>query len=176
MSATPEELFARLTELGVETKTHKHPPLHTVEESRALRGQIEGAHTKNLFLKDKKGALWLLSALEDTPVDLKTLHRKLGAARLSFGKPDLMREILGVDPGSVTPFALINDTAAEVQFVLDAALLAHTTLNFHPLVNTATTSIGRDDFLKFVSECGHALMHVELVDAANSGLETQARY
>jgi len=174
MSATPDDLFARLAELGIETTTHEHPPLHTVEESRALRGEIAGAHTKNLFLKDKKGALWLITALEDTPVDLKTLHRQLGSARLSFGKSELMREVLGVEPGSVTPFTLINQSAEDVKFVLDEALLAHETLNFHPLMNTATTSIARDDFLKFVAACGHEPLRLPLRDAAASGLETGA--
>jgi len=174
MSATPDDLFARLAELGIETTTHEHPPLHTVEESRALRGEIAGAHTKNLFLKDKKGALWLITALEDTPVDLKTLHRQLGSARLSFGKSELMREVLGVEPGSVTPFTLINQSAEDVNFVLDEALLAHETLNFHPLMNTATTSIARDDFLKFVAACGHEPLRLPLRDAAASGLETGA--
>lgn len=174
MSATRDDLFARLDELGIKTKTHEHPPLHTVEESRALRGDIPGAHSKNLFLKDKKGVLWLVIALEDTPIDLKSLHRTIGAARLSFGKPDLMREVLGVEPGSVTPFALINETARDVNVVIDEALLAHETLNFHPLVNTATTTIARDGFLEFVAACGHAPLRIALGDAASGGLETGA--
>jgi len=174
MSATPEDLFARLKALGIDSTTHEHPPLHTVEESQALRGEIAGAHTKNLFLKDKKGALWLVTALEDTPVDLKPLHRQLGSARLSFGKAELMREMLGVEPGSVTPFAIINETARNVKLVLDEALLAHETLNFHPLVNTATTSIARDDFLRFVAACGHEPQRISLGDAASGGLETGA--
>ncbi len=174
MSATRDDLFARLAELGIKTTTHEHPPLHTVEESQALRGEIPGAHTKNLFLKDKKGVLWLITALEDTPVDLKTLHKQLGSGRLSFGKPELMREVLGVEPGSVTPFVLINESAREVNFVLDAALLAYETLNFHPLVNTATTSIAREDFLKFVVACGHEPLRLPLGDATASGLETGA--
>ncbi len=174
MSASKDDLLARLADLGIEAVTHEHPPLHTVEESRALRGEIAGAHSKNLFLKDKKGALWLVTALEDTPVDLKTLHRHLGSARLSFGKPDLMREVLGVEPGAVTPFALVNDTAAAVQLVLDEALLAYETLNFHPLLNTATTSIARGDFLKFIAACGHEPMRLALGDTAGDGLETGA--
>jgi Ala-tRNA(Pro) deacylase len=174
MSVSKDDLLARLAKLGIEAVTHEHPPLHTVEESRALRGEIAGAHSKNLFLKDKKGALWLVTALEDTPVDLKTLHRQLGSARLSFGKPDLMREVLGVEPGAVTPFALVNDSAASVQLVLDEALLAHDTLNFHPLENTATTSIARDDFLRFIADCGHEPMRMALGDSAGDGLETGA--
>ncbi len=174
MSATPDELFAKLAELGIETRTHEHPPLRTVEESQALRGEISGGHTKNLFLKDKKSALWLVTAREDTEIDLKTLHRQIGSARLSFGKPELMREVLGVEPGSVTPFALVNESARQVNFVLDEALLEYETLNFHPLVNTATTSIARDDFLKFVAACGHEPLRLPLGDAAASGLETGA--
>ena len=174
MSATRDDLLARLAELGIETTTHEHPPLHTVEESQALRGEIAGAHTKNLFLKDKKGVLWLITALEDTPIDLKTLHKQLGSGRLSFGKPELMREVLGVEPGSVTAFTLINESARDVNFVLDEALLAYETLNFHPLVNTATTSIARQDFLKFVVACGHEPLRLPLGDATASGLETGA--
>ncbi len=174
MSATRDDLLARLAQLGIDTTTHEHPPLRTVEESRALRGEIPGAHTKNLFLKDKKGVLWLITALEDTPIDLKTLHKQLGSGRLSFGKPELMREVLGVEPGSVTPFTLINESAREVNFVLDEALLAYETLNFHPLVNTATTSIAREDFLKFVVACGHEPLRLPLGDATASGLETGA--
>ncbi len=174
MGATRDELLARLAELGIATTTHEHPPLHTVEESRALRGAIAGAHSKNLFLKDKKGALWLVVALESTPVDLKSLHKRIGAGRLSFGKPELMREVLGVEPGSVTPFALINETARELRVILDEALLAHEVLNFHPLVNTATTSISRDDFLRFIAVCGHQPRCMMLADAASGGLETGA--
>lgn len=172
MSATKADLFAKLAELGIATTTHEHPPLHTVEESRALRGEIAGAHSKNLFLKDKKDVLWLIVALEDTPIDLKTLHKRIGSGRLSFGKPELMRDVLRVEPGSVTPFALINETTRGVNVILDAALLAHGTLNFHPLVNTATTSISRDDFLTFLAACGHEPRHMVLADTASSGLET----
>lgn len=174
MSASRDDLFARLDELGIATRTYDHPPLFTVEDSRALRGEIAGAHSKNLFLKCKKGVLWLVVALEDTPVDLKILHRKIGSGRLSFGKPDLMRAVLGIEPGSVTPFALINDTDRQMNVVIDEALLAHEILNFHPLENAATTSIGRDDFLKFVAACGHEPMRLALDDAASGGLETGA--
>src|SRR5499426_1112031 len=110
MSKTPEQLFAELDSLGIKHSTVKHPPLFTVEESRALRGEIPGGHTKNLFLKDKKGALYLVTALEDAMIELKSLHRRLGASgRFSFGTADLMRETLGIEPGAVTPFATMND-------------------------------------------------------------------
>ena len=162
MPATREELFARLDALGIAHTTREHPPAFTVEDARALRGAIPGAHTKNLFLKDKKGRLWLIVALEDTAVDLKTLHRRIGAARLSFGRAELLEEVLGVRPGSVTPFALINDPEGRVTVVLDEAMLAYGTLNFHPLENTATTSISREDFLRFLRDTGHEPLIVDV--------------
>src|ERR1700694_3038640 len=119
MPATPDELFAFLDRLGIAHRTATHPALFTVEQSRALRGQIPGGHTKNLFLKDKKGALFLISALEDAVIELKSLHNHLGAARFSFGSADLLRETLGVEPGAVTPFAAINDKAGRIGIVLD---------------------------------------------------------
>src|SRR5215469_15923675 len=137
MPASPADLFAFLDRIGVAHNTIEHPPLFTVEESRALRGQIPGGHTKNLFLKDKKGALYLVTAPEDAVIALKSLHRRLGATgRFSFGSADLLRETLGVEPGAVTPFAVMNDGAGRVTVVLDAALMAEATLNAHPLRNT----------------------------------------
>ena len=156
MAVTPEELFAALDALGIKHATVKHPPLFTVEQSRALRGQIAGGHTKNLFLRDKKHALYLVVALEDAEIDLKSLHRQLGASgRFSFGSADLLREVWGVAPGAVTPFGAINDRAGRVTIVLDADLMAHGTINAHPLVNTMTTSIAREDLLKFLAATGH---------------------
>jgi Ala-tRNA(Pro) deacylase len=157
MPATPDELFAALDRLCIAHTTVRHPPLFTVEQSRALRGTIAGGHTKNLFLKDKKGALYLVTTLEDAAIELKSLHRRLGAGgRFSFGSTELMREALGVEPGAVTPFGAINDRAGRVTIVLDAALMAHDTINAHPLVNTMTTSIARDDLVKFLLETGHS--------------------
>ena len=156
MPATPHDLFAFLDSLGIAHSTVTHPPLFTVEQSQALRGSIPGGHTKNLFLKDKKGRLFLMVTEEDAAIELKSLHRLLGAAgRFSFGAAALLRQFLGVEPGAVTPFAAINDTEAQVAVVLDAAMMRHATLNYHPLVNTMTTSIGRDDLLKFLGASGH---------------------
>ncbi len=156
MPATPDQLFAALDALGISHSTVKHPPLFTVEQSRNLRGQIPGGHTKNLFLRDKKYAIYLVVTLEDAEIDLKGLHRQLGAnGRFSFGSADLMREVLGLEPGSVTPFGVINDTQGRVTVVLDAAMMEHKTLNYHPLVNTMTTSIERDDLVKFLESTGH---------------------
>jgi Ala-tRNA(Pro) deacylase len=156
MSKTPDQLFVALDALGIKYSTVKHPPLFTVEQSRNLRGQIAGGHTKNLFLRDKKYAIYLVVTLEDADIDLKGLHRQLGATgRFSFGSADLMREVLGVEPGSVTPFGAINDTGGRVSVVLDSAMMEHETLNYHPLVNTMTTSIKRDDLVKFLESTGH---------------------
>jgi Ala-tRNA(Pro) deacylase len=156
MPATPAELFAFLDRLDIRYSTVSHPPLFTVEQSRELRGTIPGGHTKNLFLKDKRGAYYLVVASEDAAIDMKDLHRRLGAkGRFSFGSTDAMRELLGVEPGSVTPFAAINDAAGKVAIVLDAAMLAHEVLNYHPLVNTMTTSISRAGLMAFLNACGH---------------------
>jgi Ala-tRNA(Pro) deacylase len=156
MPATPSDLFAFLDELGIAHRTVTHAPLFTVEQSQALRGMIAGGRTKNLFLKDKKGALFLVTALEDAVIELKSLHRLIGASgRFSFGSADLMRATLGIEPGAVTPFAAMNDSERRVTVVLDAALMRHGTINAHPLTNTMTTSIGREDLLKFLEATGH---------------------
>jgi Ala-tRNA(Pro) deacylase len=155
MPASPTDLFACLDRLGIAHATVTHPAVFTVEEARTLRGKIPGGHTKNLFLKDKRGALFLVVAPEDAVVELKTLHQKLGAGRFSFGSADLLREVLGVEPGSVTPFGTINDEAGRVQVVLDAGMMRHARLNYHPLVNTMTTTIARDDLVRFLEATGH---------------------
>jgi Ala-tRNA(Pro) deacylase len=156
MPASPDELFAYLDSLGIAHKTITHPPVFTVEEGRELRGTIAGAHTKNLFLRDKKGAVFLVVALENAAIELKSLHRLLGASgRFSFGSAELMRELIGVEPGSVTPFAVINDKTHRVTVVLDAAMMELEVLNYHPLVNTGTTTISRDGLLKFLEATGH---------------------
>ena len=154
--ASPDELFAYLDQLSVAHQTVWHAPMFTVDEGRALRREVAGAHTKNLFLRDKKGTPYLVVALEDAAIELKSLHRLLGASgRFSFGSAELMRELLGVEPGSVTPFAVVNDTDCRVIVVLDAAMMAHAVLNFHPLINTGTTTIAREDLVRFLEATGH---------------------
>jgi Ala-tRNA(Pro) deacylase len=155
MPATPDDLFACLDRLGIAHSTVTHPALFTVEQSRDLHSRVAGGHTKNLFLADRKGTLFLVSALESSAIDLKRLHHRLDSGRFSFGSAALLRETLGLEPGAVTPFGAINDTARRVSMVLDAALMAHETVNFHPLVNTMTTSIKRDDLVKFLEATGH---------------------
>jgi len=156
MPLSPDELFAYLDCLDIAHQTVNHPAVFTVEEARTLRGAVPGAHTKNLFLRDKKGAAYLVVALEDAAIELKSLHRLLGASgRFSFGSAELMRELIGVEPGSVTPFAAINDEDLRVTVVLDAAMMAHEVLNFHPLTNTGTTTIARDGLVRFLEATGH---------------------
>lgn len=167
MPLSPDDLIARLDDLGFETKTVRHPPLFTVADSQALRGEIPGGHTKNLFMKDKKDRLWLVVAEEDAEIDLKRLHERIGSARLSFGRPDLLLETLGVAPGSVTPFGVANDAGGRVTVVLDAALMRHVVLNFHPLTNEATTSIRREDLLAFLEACGHPPLVIAVSGSAS---------
>jgi len=156
MPASPEDLLAFLDSLGVAHETVEHPPLHTVEESQALRGQIPGGHSKNLFVKDKKSRLFLLTVGEETIVDLKRVHEKIGAnGRVSFGSAELLEEVWGVRPGAVTPFGAINDRQGRVTVVLDSELMAHGRVNFHPLVNTRTTGVSSEGLLKFLRATGH---------------------
>jgi Ala-tRNA(Pro) deacylase len=156
MPKTPAELFSYLEDLGIEVRTVSHPPLFTVADSQALRGEIPGGHTKNLFLKDKKDNFFLVTVEEDAEVDLKQIHHVIGAAsRVSFGKPEALLELLGVIPGAVTAFGLVNDGKGAVKFVIDSGLMRHATINAHPLTNEATTSIGAEDLLRFVRATGH---------------------
>ncbi|MCC6778996.1 MAG: prolyl-tRNA synthetase associated domain-containing protein [Hyphomicrobiales bacterium] len=175
MPATPDDLFATLARLGIAHTTVSHPPLFTVAESQALRGTIPGGHTKNLFLRDKKGALYLVTALEDASIALNALHRRLGGTgRFSFGSPELMMETLGIVPGAVTPLAAINDTARRVTVVLDATLMQHATINCHPLTNTMTTSIGRDDLVRFLASTGHEPRIAPVADPAGTSRDEGA--
>jgi len=156
MPKTEAELFAFLADLGISVSTVRHPPLYTVADSQSLRGEISGGHTKNLFLKDKKDNFFLVSVGEDAVVDLKQIHTIIGAAsRVSFGKPEMLMELLGVISGAVTVFGLINDTQRRVKVVLDQDLMAHDVINAHPLINEATTSITSADLIRFVEATGH---------------------
>ena len=162
MPASRDDLMDYLDSLGIAATTVDHPPVFTVEEAQALRGTIAGAHSKNLFLKDKKGALFLVVAREDAAIDLKRLHGRIGASgRLSFGQAELLVDRLGVTPGSVTPFGLINDRPPRVRVILEAALVAAGTVNFHPLENTATTTLASSDLIAFIRATGH---EPEIVD------------
>ena len=155
MPATPEDLYARFDALGIAYTTTKHRPVFTVDESRDLKASMPGGHSKNLFLKDKKGALFLLCALGDTQIDLNAVSKLIGSGRFSFGNAELLMQYLGVTPGSVTLFALINDTDGKVRLMLDEGLFAYDLVNFHPLSNDATTAITPADMLKFARATGH---------------------
>jgi Ala-tRNA(Pro) deacylase len=147
-------LLVFLDALGIAHRTVDHEPVFTVADGEAIKADMPGGHTKNLFLKDKKGALLLISALQSTTIDLKSLHHRLDCARLSFGKPELLLQALGVTPGSVTAFAILNDPGRSVRFILDAALMDHAIVNFHPLTNDATTAVSSSDLLRFVRALG----------------------
>ncbi|HSV02262.1 MAG TPA: YbaK/EbsC family protein [Phenylobacterium sp.] len=151
---TRADLMALLERIGAETETVEHPAVFRVEDGEDLKRAIPGAHTKNLFLKDARDQLWLISAEGHATIDLKRLHRVIGSARLSFGRAELMQESLGVAPGSVTAFGLVNDRDRRVRFVLDRTLAAAPRLNFHPLENTATTAISQAGFRRFLAMLG----------------------
>ena len=165
MTAQPpydrETLLAFMAERGIDQTTHDHPAVFRVEEGQALKAAMPGAHTKNLFLKDKKGRLWLISARQDTVIDLKAAPQRIGSDRLSFGKETLMWETLGVRPGSVTALGLINDGDRRVTFVLDRRLWEADVVNFHPLTNTATTGMTQAAFRRFLGEIGREALVVD---------------
>ncbi len=170
MPATRDDLIRYLDSLGITATTVDHPPVFTVEEAQTLRGTIAGAHSKNLFLKDKKGALFLVVAREDAAIDLKHLHNRIGASgRLSFGQAELLMDRLGVAPGSVTPFGLINDRPPRIRVILEAELVAADTVNFHPLENTATTTLASADLLAFIRATGHEPEVVDLTPGDSAG-------
>ena len=153
---TAADLFAFLDNLGIAHTTKYHQPVFTVDESVALRDEIPGGHTKNLFLKDRKDQYFLLTVEENATVDLKTVHTLVGgASKFSFGKPEKLMEYLGVIPGAVTAFGVLNDTGLNVTIVLDEELMKNDIINCHPLSNDATTSINRDDLIRFVEATGH---------------------
>src|SRR5690348_9615777 len=159
---TPEELLARFDALGIAHHTYSHPPVFTVAEATALRGRLPGGHCKSLFLKDKKGGFWLAVMLEERRVDLKKLATELSAPRFSFGGAADLYRFLGVRPGSVTPFALVNDVERLVTPVLDAGMLGYNPLNYHPLENDRTTAISPADLQRFVVASGHVPRIVDL--------------
>src|SRR3954454_15817024 len=161
-TAPPSDPFTLLNRLNAATSTIDHPPVHTVEEALPYWSKLEGVHTKNLFLKDAKGVLWLVTAPTDRAIDLKSLHKRIGAKRLSFANGDLLLEVLGVRQGAVSPLALINDRAGRVRLVLDAGLMEQPVVTCHPLVNTATTAIRTPDLLAYVRACGHDPLIVDL--------------
>jgi len=176
MPATPADLFARFDALGIAYVTHRHRPVFTVEEGTDLKAALPGGHSKNLFLKDKKrGELFLLCALGDAKIDLNAVSKLLGVGRFSFGNAELLMQHLGVTPGSVTLFALINDQERHVTLILDEGFFAHDPVNFHPLSNDATTAISPADMLKFIRCLGREPIRLAFdADGQPSRIEPEA--
>jgi Ala-tRNA(Pro) deacylase len=161
MPASPTDLYAFLDAHEIAHKTVEHAATFTVEEGRHLKASMPGGHTKNLFMKDKDGVLVLVSAWAESQLRLNHLHKVIGTRRLSFASAELMLECLGVLPGSVTAFGLMNDTDTRVRFIVDSALMSFDTVNFHPLVNTATTAISQAGLRRFVAATGHQLTELD---------------
>ena len=173
---TQKDLFAALDALGIAYETVEHPPMFTVEDGLAIRDTIPGLDCKNLFLKDKKGQLWLIVLPADKRARLSEIEKTIGAARLSFGKPELLFEVLGVPAGSVTPFALINDTKLRLTVVLDSDMMAHDRVNFHPLRNTASTCLKASDLLIFIKSLGYSPLCVNCgtwIDRSDSEIKAE---
>ncbi|MBV9991798.1 MAG: prolyl-tRNA synthetase associated domain-containing protein [Alphaproteobacteria bacterium] len=165
MATTEEQLYERLRALDIAWVRYEHAPVFTVEEAAVVNATQPGGHTKNLFLKDKKGGLWLVVLRDDFRLDLNGLSKQIGAPRFSFGSGELLMATLGVPPGSVTPFALINDPGHTVRVVLDEVMLGQEPLNYHPLRNDRTIAVSAADLLKFIAACGHEPMVVRLPEA-----------
>jgi Ala-tRNA(Pro) deacylase len=166
MAATPAELFALLDRLGIEHSTVQHPPFFTVDEGRPWHDKIRGLHCKSLFIKDRKGGIWLVVMPGDKRADLGRLEKALGAPRLSFARPDLLQEVLALTPGSVTPFGLINDMQRRVSVILDEQMLDSEWVNFHPLHNAASTTLRSADLLRFIRALGYEPIRLRLPDAS----------
>lgn len=162
LPTSPQQLLARLAALGIASTSHEHAAVFTVEEAKALRGELAGGHIKNLFLRNKKEEMWLVVAEEDKKIDLKALGERLGAGKLSFGSADRLLRYLGVLPGAVTPFGIINDKDRKVKVVLDRDLMGLGIVNAHPLVNTMTTALAPQDLVKFLEAEGHPALVIDL--------------
>lgn len=164
----PDALLARLSDMGIEAETVRHRPVFTVEEARRYRGDLPGLHVKNLFVRDRKGAMWLVVALENRPIDLRAVAETLGHRRFSFGSPRRLMEYLGVVPGAVTPFAVVNDTGGEVRVAFDTGLRDAEAWNFHPLDNAMTTTIVPGDMLRFLAAVDHSPVWVDLEEGTGN--------
>ncbi len=156
---TKQQLFDYLSDLAITTTCFTHEPVFTCQEAREVikRDKIPGAETKNLFLKDNNKHYYLLVALAETKIDLKTLSLALNAPKLRFAQPDQLNHYLSVDPGSVTPFAILNDTSHSVHVILDKGLFNYGLLGFHPLLNDATITISPSDLERFIISCKNSV-------------------
>ena len=157
-----KDIYQVLEELGISYRKYEHPPVFTVEEADRHRGELQGGRTKNLFLRNKKGKRHYLLVVEsDRKVDIKKMQGLLGESSLSFASPERLMKYLGLEPGSVSPFGIINDEAGEVIVILDAGLLRHEMLHYHPNVNTATLAVSREDFQRFLDQSGNEVRVLE---------------
>ncbi len=167
MPATPQDLFELLKKLKIQTTTHGHEAVFTVAESSKIKQNIPGGHTKNLFLKDKKANYFLIVAEGSAEIRLNSVHGLIGArGRVSFAKPQDLMALLGVPPGSVTAFAPMNDDQRRVKVIIDAPLLEHDLINCHPLTNEMTTTISKQDLLRFLSHVDHEPLIVQVSEPA----------
>lgn len=166
LPTSPAQLFSFFDERGIAYECHEHAPTFTVAESAHLKNHIPGVHCRNLFLRDKKKNMFLVVAENDTPVDLKKLQKLLGCGRLSFGSADRLWTYLGVRPGSVCPFAVINDKECAVKVVLDKSMMDAKLVNYHPLVNDMTIGLSPPALLAFLKACDHAPAIIDLAEAA----------
>ena len=162
MLKTQEELLNVLDKIGIEYTNHEHPAVYTVEEADRHHEGIDGVHSKNLFFKDRKKNLILIVTLSDKPIKIKEVEKKIDTKGLTFGKPELLAEVLGVIPGAVTPLAVINAKNHDLRVILDEEMMEHELLNFHPIVNTATTTITSKDLLKFMEHCNQGVEIIRL--------------
>ena len=162
MLQTQEELLHVLDKIGIDYTNHEHPAVYTVEEADLHHDGIDGVHSKNLFFKDRKKNLILIITLSDKPIKIKEIEKKIDTKGLTFGKPDLLTEVLGVIPGAVTPLAVINAKNHDVRVILDEEMMEHALLNFHPLVNTATTTLASKDLMKFMEHCNQRVEIIRL--------------
>lgn len=170
---SPQRILDKLDELDVEYYNFEHEPVFSVGEAEVTKEMIGGSHTRNLFLRDKKKTMFLVTALDNTPIDLKKLSSVLGVGRFSFGSPERLDEMLGVKPGSVTPFAIINDPEQKVQMVLDKEMMEAEWVNYHPLINTMSTKLKPKDLLRYIDSCGHSPIILDMSQVAPDEREKQ---
>lgn len=166
LPTSPEQLLQRLESLGIPFRIYHHEPVFTVAESSRIERDWPGVHCRNLFVRDKKEAMYLVVAANETRIDMKKLADVIGSGRLSFGSAERLWTYLGVRPGSVCPYAIINDTGNAVTVILDAHMMAGEIVNYHPLVNTMTIGVKPADLVKFIRSCGHEPRIVDLTPAA----------
>lgn len=167
MPTSPEQLLSVLEGLGINYSLHHHRAVFTVAESEEVDAQIPGTHCRNLFLRDDKKNNFLVVLQNATEVDIKKLPALIGShKKLSFGSADRLWDYLGVRPGSVCPYSIINDTEKQVKIILDKSMMETDIVNYHPLLNTMTIGVKPADLIRFIENCGHVAHIVDLSPAA----------